>query len=479
LTATLASGPSHGTAQLAANGSFTYTPAPNFTGTDSFTYRASDGAVESAPATVTITVTPVNDPPAAITDTATVAEDTTLTVAAPGVLSNDVDPDGDLLTAVLATDTTSGTLTLAPDGSYTYTPQPNFTGTDVFTYRIDDGVTLSDPVTVTITVTPVNDAPVPADDAYPAQQGQQLVVTAPGVLDNDTDAEDTPLTAALVSGPTHGALQLAGNGSFTYTAVAGYTGTDSFTYRASDGTTSSAPATVVITIRGPQPQNGWSVTDATPVPEPRGSSKGDAVFTVSLAAPATTTVSVRAATRDGTAKAGKDYTAVTVDLTFRRGELTKTVRVPILTDHIQEGQEGFSLILSKPTGVPILRGTGAATILADPPLPTLSATDAAPVREPQPRTRGVAEFVITLSTPSRSPVLVHVATRNGTARAGKDYTAISLDLRFQPGQTRKTVRVRILADRVTEGQEQFSLVLSKPVDAVITRDTATCTILGP
>ena len=83
-----------GTLTLNANGSFTYTPAPNFNGADSFTYRANDGTVNSNLATVTINVAAVNDAPVADDDTYAATEDTTLTVVAPGVLANDTDADG-------------------------------------------------------------------------------------------------------------------------------------------------------------------------------------------------------------------------------------------------------------------------------------------------------------------------------------------------------------------------------------------------
>ena len=115
---------------------------------------------------MTITVTAVNDAPVAADDAYSTAEDTALTVAAPGVLGNDTDPDGDPLTAVLVSGPSHGTLTLNADGSFTYTPAANFNGTDSFTYRASDGTADSNLATVTITVTAVNDAPAATDDAY-------------------------------------------------------------------------------------------------------------------------------------------------------------------------------------------------------------------------------------------------------------------------------------------------------------------------
>src|SRR5439155_786287 len=134
------SGPAHGTLTLNADGSLVDMTAPNFNGTDSFTYKASDGQAQSGVATVTITVTPINDAPVAANDDSyTTPEDTQLTVGAPGVLANDSDVDGDILTAALVSGPAHGTLTLNADGSLVYMPAPNFNGTDSFTYKASDG----------------------------------------------------------------------------------------------------------------------------------------------------------------------------------------------------------------------------------------------------------------------------------------------------------------------------------------------------
>jgi VCBS repeat-containing protein len=161
LSAKLVSGPAHGTLTLNANGSFSYSPAANYHGGDSFTYRATDPSeAESNVATVTLTIRSVNDAPVAANDAYATDEDTTLTVAAPGVLVNDTDVEGDSLTAVLASSPSHGTLTLNADGSFSYTPNANFNGSDSFTYKANDGTDASNVATVTITVNAVNDAPV-------------------------------------------------------------------------------------------------------------------------------------------------------------------------------------------------------------------------------------------------------------------------------------------------------------------------------
>jgi VCBS repeat-containing protein len=245
LSAALASSPAHGTLTLNANGSFTYTPTGNFSGSDSFTYRASDGTVVSNLATVSLTVNSVNDAPVAANDSATTLEDTVVTIP---VLTNDSDVDGDALSAALVGGPDHGTLTLNANGSFTYTPAANFNGNDTFVYRASDGIDLSNLATVSITVNSVNDAPVVANDNYSVNEDAVLVVNAPGVLANDSDVDGDTLSAALASGPVHGTLTLNANGSFTYTPAANFNGNDTFTYRASDGTVLSSLATVSITV---------------------------------------------------------------------------------------------------------------------------------------------------------------------------------------------------------------------------------------
>ena len=250
--------PLNGSLLLNADGSFSYTPRPNFSGTDSFTYNAHDGTLISlTPATVTITVSDVQEPPVAVDDSYSASEGKTLTVAAPGVLANDTDAETNALAvagAVAVSGPSNGSVTINPDGSFAYTPATAFVGTDSFTYKAHDGTAESDkPATVTITVAAVNDAPVAVDDTYTVGEDSTLTVdAATGVLRNDTDADAGALTVAEprpISGPSHGTLTLNADGSFTYTPEANYYGTDTFAYKVSDGTSQSAnTANVTIII---------------------------------------------------------------------------------------------------------------------------------------------------------------------------------------------------------------------------------------
>ena len=223
--------------------------AAHYNGSDSFTYKANDGAADSNTATVNVTVDAVNDVPVAVDDEYGVPGDTTLVVEAPRVLENDSDADGNTLSSVLVSTTSHGSLTLNLDGSFTYTPVASYDGSDSFMYKDNDGTADSNTVTVNISVHAVNHPPVAVDDDYSTSQDTGLEIPAwLGVLTNDTDQDGDYLIAVLVSNASHGTAALNSDGVFTYVPDAGFTGTDSFTYKASDGLADSNVATVTITV---------------------------------------------------------------------------------------------------------------------------------------------------------------------------------------------------------------------------------------
>ncbi len=141
--------PSHGTVSInASTGAYTYTPAGNYNGSDSFTFKVNDGTVDSAVATVSITVDAVNDAPVGTTATIATDEDT----AATGTLSG-TDVDGNTLTFAKVADPSHGTVSInATTGAYTYTPAGNYNGSDSFTFKVNDGTVDSAVATVSITV---------------------------------------------------------------------------------------------------------------------------------------------------------------------------------------------------------------------------------------------------------------------------------------------------------------------------------------
>ena len=199
-----------------------------------------------------------NLPPVAEDDSYTVSWNQTLTLAAPGVLANDGDPNGDTLTAKWVEGPAYGTLEFNSDGSFTYTPDDDFVGIDEFTYEVSDGEFYR---AATVTIHVVNRYPIAVNDGYSTAFNTPLVVSKPGVLANDSDPDGDPLTAVLLSGlddPSSGTLTWAGDGSFTFAPAEGYDGTVSFTYQVTDkGGLESNDATVTINVA---PEEGQELT---------------------------------------------------------------------------------------------------------------------------------------------------------------------------------------------------------------------------
>jgi VCBS repeat-containing protein len=239
LTITSATSP-NGTVVINPDGTITFTPNANFNGPATITYTVSDGQGGTATATVSIAVAPVNDPPVAINDVAATNEDTPLRIP---VLANDRDADGDPLTVVAAS-APHGTVVINADGTISYTPDANFNGTDIITYQISDGKGGFSTATIIVTVRPVNDLPVAANDT--GRTNENTPVRVP-LLANDSDPDGDPLTVTLATAP-NGNVAINPDGSVTYTPRAGFFGTDTITYTISDGKGGTATATATITV---------------------------------------------------------------------------------------------------------------------------------------------------------------------------------------------------------------------------------------
>ncbi|TAK80239.1 MAG: tandem-95 repeat protein, partial [Aquabacterium sp.] len=254
--------PANGTVIVQADGSFTYTPNAGFVGTDTWTYRVGDG-VNQATGSVSVLVTNATTPVAGADSYATKQGQALTVTAANGVLANDSDADGDAITLVSSAQAAHGTLVVQADGSFVYTPDAGFTGTDTWTYRIGDGAAQAQG-TVTIQVTSAT-PPVAGNDSYTVQHGKVLSVTAAnGVLANDSDPNGGTLSLPAFTTPAHGTLALQANGSFVYTPVAGFVGSDSWTYTLSNGLT-SVTGTVSLDVTNAAPAAGadaYTVTAA-------------------------------------------------------------------------------------------------------------------------------------------------------------------------------------------------------------------------
>lgn len=237
LTFEVTNGPAHGT--LTGDGPFpTYTPAANYVGEDAVTFVARDGQLTSAPATLAITVG-VGQPPVAQAATATTAEDVPVAVTVRAVAGSSV---GVGLTYVVTTPPAHGTLTgTAPD--LTYTPAANYHGPDSFRFSASDQLATSAPATVSVTITPVNDAPVATPGALAATEDIRTWISLGGA-----DVDGDRLTFAIATHPTRGTVAPSSGGNHSYLPTANLHGVDAFTFTVSDGTLTSAPATVAVTV---------------------------------------------------------------------------------------------------------------------------------------------------------------------------------------------------------------------------------------
>jgi len=242
LTYSILTQPSHGTISTETGASRTYSPSANYVGPDSFTFKVSDGSLDSNTATVNINVQ--NEQPVADDKQITVSKNTqrsfTLTAA---------DPNHDPLTYTIVTTPSHGTI--APSGtglpSRTYTPTTGYQGPDSFTFKVSDGSLDSDIATVSILVQNVR--PVAEDQQITVTKNTQQPLTLTA-----TDPDNDPLTYTIVTPPSHGTISPSGTGgpSRTYTPENNYLGTDTFTFKANDGTVDSNTANVNLNVEQPK-----------------------------------------------------------------------------------------------------------------------------------------------------------------------------------------------------------------------------------
>jgi VCBS repeat-containing protein len=272
---------SHGQLSLSADGRYAYTSDADYFGADSFSYTVNDGALDSNVATVTINVTPVNDAPIAGDISITTAEDTAATI---GLVATDVDNAAAELNFTIVVGPQHGTVTLNANGSATFLPAANYFGADSFTYKVNDGSLDSAVATVTINVTPVNDAPIAGNITVTTAEDTATTIS---LMASDVDNTAAELSFAIVTGPQHGSLTLNANGTVTYVPAANYFGTDSFSYKVNDGSLNSNIATVSITVTPVNDTPIWTSTAPTSFTLTTGNSRiyqvaGNAGITTSL-----------------------------------------------------------------------------------------------------------------------------------------------------------------------------------------------------
>ena len=238
LTISTVGTPANGTTTI-ENGKVKYTPTADYNGNDSFTYTISDGNGGSATATVSITVNSVNDNPIANDDNLTTNEDTALN----GNLStNDTaSPDGGNVWSKNS-NPAHGNVSVNSNGTFTYTPNANYNGSDHFEYKITDADGSTDSATVNITINPINDAPSATAQSVTTNEDNNKSITLAG-----SDIDGDVLAYSVTQQPTHGTLS-GTSLNLIYTPNVNYNGNDSFKFKVNDGTVDSSEATVSITV---------------------------------------------------------------------------------------------------------------------------------------------------------------------------------------------------------------------------------------
>jgi len=443
----------------------TYTPAAGYYGSDSFTFKANDGTVDSNIATVSITVTHVNHAPVANAQTVTTPQDT-----AKAITLTATDIDNDPLTYSVVTGPAHGSLSgIAP--SVTYTPAAGYYGSDGFTFKANDGTVDSNVATLSLTVTHVNHAPVAN-----AQSVTTLEDTPKTITLTATDVDGDTLSFSIVAAPAHGTLSGAAP-NVTYTPIADYNGSDGFTFKTNDGTIDSNVATVSLTVTAvndaptftnganqsvaqdasAQTVAGWATNISAGPPDEAGqalnfivsnnntglfsvqpaiAANGTLTYTPAAGATGSATVTVQLHDNGGTANGGVDTSAAQA--------LTITIT----------GKPSLSI-----ANASVIEGNGGCNTT---PMP----------------------FTVTLSAPSSQAVTVNYQTLNGTASGdsscttrSKGYMTASGTLTFASGETSKTITIQIVGDTVTEPSQTLDVRLTNAVNATVTRAEGIGTIL--
>jgi VCBS repeat-containing protein len=470
------------------SGVISWTPTAAQLGNVNVTVQAVDAAGNTGAQAFTVVVTTENDPPVALDDTGATDEDTALSVAAPGVLSNDTDPDANTALTVTAFDATStrgATVVVGANGSYTYDPRTSVelgnlaegaTLEDTFTYTVSDGQGGTDVATVRITVTGKADAPPPTisvGDATIAEGNSgttNLVFTvtlsaaATNVVTVNYATANVTATSGVDYTATTGTLTFA-VGETSKTISVPITGdtvdepNETFELNLSapvNATLADSQATGTITDDDAAPT--ISITPTTTVTE-GDSGTVNATLTVTLSNASSQSVTVAYTTQNGTAVAPGDYTTTSGTLTFAPGETSKTITVPIAVDNATESSENFKVVLSAPTNATLGTAEGTVTITDDDGPGTVQFSSSTYTVD---ESAGTITITVTRTGGDAAGVTVQYATSNGTAIAGSDYTTTSGTLTFAAGETSKTFTIPILVDAVLEQNETLNLTLSSP-----------------
>lgn len=410
--------------------------------------------------------------------------------------------------------TTSGTLTFAPgaslsqtilvpvlgdlnlenDETFTITLSNPSSGTDLGSVFSATATIINDDIPV-VTISPTSSSSITEGNSGSQQLSFNVNLanastskvtlsydTANGTATAGSDYTATSGTIDFAPGETRKTISVPILGDTTIE------GDETFTLKLSNpsgalpaGSIASATATIV---NDDVPVVTLSPVFSTSITEGNSGSNKQLDFLVSLSNASYSRVSVSYATANGTASAGSDYVETNGTIGFAPGETSKTISVPIVGDAVVEGDETFSLALSDPKGATLdsVASVNATIVNDDVPVVTIFGSS---TTEGDSGSKELS-FTVNLSIAASSPITVDYATANGTdpnkdAQAGSDYTSVSGTVGFAPGEKSKTISVPILGDKTVEGDETFTLTISKPSGAMLNPDisvTATATILN-
>ncbi|MDA9841772.1 Ig-like domain-containing protein, partial [Candidatus Marinimicrobia bacterium] len=237
LTYTVVTNPSNGTATV-SGATVIYQPSLNFNGNDSFTYKANDGTSDSNISTVSISITAVNDVPVSESGSLTTDEDTDGSIS---LTASDVENDN--LSFSIIAQPSNGSVSLSGNTA-TFSPSTNFNGSDLFSFITTDGIGFSNEATISLTINPINDAPVANDVTGSTNENRSIQLS---ITLDATDVDGDDLTYSIVSDVSNGTTSISGS-TLTYTPDTNWNGTDTFTYKANDGLLNSNTATGTITV---------------------------------------------------------------------------------------------------------------------------------------------------------------------------------------------------------------------------------------
>jgi hypothetical protein len=465
-----------------ANRTITLNPALNKSGSATVTLTVTDGELSDSSQFI-LAVTPVNDAPVAQSQTLTTNANTPLNITLPAS-----DIENNALTYSIVTAPTHGTLS-GTGANRTYTPTANYSGTDSFTFRANDGSANSNTATINLTVRStlsINDVSITEGNS--GAQAATFTVTLAGISSQNITVNYA--TANGTSNPaTAGSDYVATSGTLTF--AAGQT-SKTITVMVNGDTTieanetffvnlSSASAAVITdsqgmgTIIDNDSGSRLNINDVTV--QEGNSGTVSATFTVTLTSASAQTVTVTATTVNGTAKAPGDYTARNTSFSFAPGQTSRTLSVSVQGDLLDEANEVFYVLLSSPTNAAINRGRGVCTITDNDATPTLSIDDIIVKEYNSGQT--TAALRLKLSAPSGQAVKVSYATANSTATGGSDYGAVAPTVvAFNSGSLYAYARVLINGDLLPEANETFLVNLSSPQNAILTDNQAIGTILN-